>query len=227
MRVTPLPPALLHAPVKPPADITGSSSAKTGVLSIYDIFGFFPQTQQGADIIASAGHLVVMPDMFEGTPLDINVYPPNTDEKKAAMQKFWVEKALPPGHIERVKTKIVPALKERFPSVEKWAVIGYCWGGKVSTLLSSEGTPFIASIQAHPALMDVEEAKQIVIPHLCIATADEKADVTKEYGEILKAKSGVVGEKSKVLYWGETFHGVMAARSNLKDEKHFEYYTKG
>lgn len=32
---------------------TGSSSAKSGILVVYDIFGFFPQTLQGADILAN------------------------------------------------------------------------------------------------------------------------------------------------------------------------------
>lgn len=31
---------------------TGSSSAKSAILVVYDIFGFFPQTIQGADILA-------------------------------------------------------------------------------------------------------------------------------------------------------------------------------
>lgn len=39
--------------------MTGDKNAKTAVLVIFDIFGFYPQTQQGADIIAAAGnHLV-------------------------------------------------------------------------------------------------------------------------------------------------------------------------
>lgn len=32
---------------------TGASGAKTGILVVYDIFGFFPQTIQGADILAT------------------------------------------------------------------------------------------------------------------------------------------------------------------------------
>lgn len=47
---------------------TGSSSAKTGILVVYDIFGFFPQTLQGADIIASGDkenpYQVFMPGEF-------------------------------------------------------------------------------------------------------------------------------------------------------------------
>lgn len=39
--------------------MTGDKNAKTAALVIFDIFGFYPQTQQGADIIAAAGnHLV-------------------------------------------------------------------------------------------------------------------------------------------------------------------------
>lgn len=48
---------------------TGSSSAKSGLLVVYDIFGFFPQTLQGADILASGDkdkpRQVFMPGEFE------------------------------------------------------------------------------------------------------------------------------------------------------------------
>lgn len=33
--------------------VTGDKNAKTGLLVVYDIFGFFPQTLQGADILAT------------------------------------------------------------------------------------------------------------------------------------------------------------------------------
>jgi hypothetical protein len=45
---------------------------------IYDIFGFFEQTIQGADIIAQGakgeGYQVFMPDFFDGSPADIAWY---------------------------------------------------------------------------------------------------------------------------------------------------------
>lgn len=47
---------------------TGKSTAKTGILIVYDIFGFFPQTLQGADIIANGDsenpYQVFMPGGF-------------------------------------------------------------------------------------------------------------------------------------------------------------------
>ena len=56
-------------------DVTGPASAKTAILVIYDIFGFFPQTLQGADILANSDknhtYQVFMPDFFEGEPADI------------------------------------------------------------------------------------------------------------------------------------------------------------
>ena len=56
-------------------DVTGSESAKQAILVIYDIFGFFPQTIQGADILSTSDeahqYQVFMPDFFQGEPADI------------------------------------------------------------------------------------------------------------------------------------------------------------
>lgn len=56
-------------------DATGPSDAKLGILVVYDIFGFFNQTLQGADILAHTDdqkYQVFMPDFFEGKPADIS-----------------------------------------------------------------------------------------------------------------------------------------------------------
>ncbi|KAF2173670.1 hypothetical protein M409DRAFT_61980 [Zasmidium cellare ATCC 36951] len=50
--------------------ITGPASATKALFHIYDIFGFRTPTLQGADILASAGYLVVMPDFFAGSPAE-------------------------------------------------------------------------------------------------------------------------------------------------------------
>lgn len=120
-----------------PIDVTGSSDSKVGLLAIYDIFGFFPQTQQGADILASNLNAVVaMPDFFEGEPASTDIYPPTTPEKTSALQRFFSTKADLTANQQRVDT-VIKALKEEFKGVEKWAVIGCCWGGKVSLFLFS------------------------------------------------------------------------------------------
>jgi len=59
-------------------DVTGPASAKNAILVVYDIFGYFPQTLQGADILATSdekhSYQVFMPDFFEGEPADIAWY---------------------------------------------------------------------------------------------------------------------------------------------------------
>lgn len=193
---------------------------------IYDIFGLdFPQTIQGTDILASGTNsLVVLPDIFEGKPMPISGFPADTPEKQKALGDFFAGPANPPATIDKIKNKILPAIKKTYPGVEKWAVLGFCWGGKVTTLLSTEGTPFSASVQCHPAMLDPADAEKLTIPHLCIATKDEDAEATKNFEAKIPSS---LKEKSKVVRWEETFHGVMAARSNLKDKSNYEYYQKG
>jgi len=208
--------------------ITGPPTAKTGLLQIYDIFGFFPQTIQGADIIAHSGeYLVVMPDWFQGKPLPIETFPPDTDEKKQALQSFFSGPATPPKMFERFE-KVWPVLKEKFPGVERWGIMGYCFGGKIATLMSGPNTQFAFSIQVHPAMLEPSDAAQMTIPHLCIATKDEDPDTTAQYRIVLQNHlHKAVKEKSVVERWEGTFHGFMAARADLGDEGNFEYYGKG
>lgn len=112
--------------------VTGSTSTSTtGVVYIYDIFGYFPQTLQGADIIAAAGnHLVVMPDVLLGSFSDPANFPADTPEKRKALGEFFAGPANQTKAVENVR-KVADALKVEYPGVGKWAIIGLCWGGKV------------------------------------------------------------------------------------------------
>lgn len=73
---------------------------------VYDIFGFFPQTLQGADILAHSDsekqYQIFMPDFFEGSPADISWYPPDTPEKGEKLGAFFGKEAAPPKTVPRV-----------------------------------------------------------------------------------------------------------------------------
>jgi dienelactone hydrolase len=103
-------------------------------LVVYDIFGFFPQTLQGADILAYTDkdqqYQVFMPDFFEGSPADISWYPPDNKDKEQKLGEFFQTQAAPPKTLPRIP-KIVDELSKS-NGIEKWAIIGFCWGGKVS-----------------------------------------------------------------------------------------------
>lgn len=115
-------------------DTTGPSSASQGILIIYDIFGFFPQTIQGADILAHSDkdhqYQIFMPDWFDGNAADISWYPPDTEEKGKKLGEFFQTEAAPPKTIERVG-RVMKELQSNNPNVKNWGIVGYCWGGKV------------------------------------------------------------------------------------------------
>ena len=71
-----------------------------------------------------------MPDFFEGEPLPLSLYPPDTDEKKKTAMEFMAGKA----NIEKNVDKLVEAVKEakgKYETVKSWGTYGLCWGGKV------------------------------------------------------------------------------------------------
>lgn len=110
--------------------VTGPDNAPEAILSIYDIFGFFPQIVQGADILAYSDKdhpkQVFMPDFFEENCANIEWYPPDTDEKGKKLGA-WFENAAPPKHLPKIPT-IVAECEKVNPNIKSWGVIGYCWG---------------------------------------------------------------------------------------------------
>jgi hypothetical protein len=57
-------------------DVTGPSTAMNGILIIYDVFGYYPQILQGADILATFDeehqYQVFVPDILDDTFANID-----------------------------------------------------------------------------------------------------------------------------------------------------------
>jgi len=203
--------------------VTGDESSKHGIFVIYDIFGYFPQTIQGADILAYGNKerstLVVMPDILENEYADISWFPPDTAEKGQKLGDFFKGPA-EPGKTAAKVTKILAELKSAYPSVASWALMGYCWGGKVTVLSSFEGTGFTASAIIHPAMVDPADAPKVTIPIAVLPSGDEDKDAVTKFGNDLKVKH--------TLEWfPDVIHGWMAARSDLEDPKVKSEYERG
>jgi len=203
-------------------DVTGPSDADTAIFVIYDIFGFFPQTIQGADILAYSdkehGYQVLIPDFFEGNPADIAWYPPDNEEKGAKLGK-WFETAAPPKHLP----KIQPVLKDaesNNSNIKSWGILGYCWGGKMVSLIAGKQTAFKAAVQCHPAMVDPEDATKVQIPMCVLPSKDEPAEDMKKYEDNLTVKKHVETFSDQV-------HGWMAARADLKDKHSKDEYERG
>ncbi|KAK4898416.1 hypothetical protein LTR27_004012 [Elasticomyces elasticus] len=201
---------------------TGPKSAKSAILVVYDIFGFFPQTLQGADILAHADkehqYQVFMPDFFDGKSADISWYPPDNEEKGKKLGEFFKTSAAPPKTLERIP-KVLKQIEAERPDIKEWAIVGYCWGGKIVNLISQQGTPFKAAAACHPAMVDANDASGVTIPYAMFPSKDEPKDDVEKWQANIKVKN-------VVRWWPNQVHGFMAARADLKDEKVKEDYQK-
>jgi len=202
--------------------VVGPSDATKAILVIYDIFGFYPQTLQGADILSKANkhqeYTVVMPDWFEGKPADLAWWPPTTEEAQKKVGAFFGAQGAPPKTAARIKPYL-QEVQKKYPSIKEWGVIGFCWGGKIVSLTSGPGTPFKAAALAHPALLDANDAEKIDTPFLILPSEDEPAD------QVAKFEAALKGPK-KVEPFHDQVHGWMAARG-LGDEKATKEYERG
>nr|XP_001395965.2 dienelactone hydrolase family protein [Aspergillus niger CBS 513.88] len=183
--------------------VTGPESATKAILVIYDIFGFFPQTIQGADILATASeqkYRVFIPDFFQGEPT----------------------KAAPPANLPKIPSIVSEANKlAAGGSFQSWSILGYCWGGKITTLASGQDNKlFTAAVQCHPAMLDPNDAKSVNIPMAVLASKDENPKDVEAFGANLK-------QANYVETFSTQIHGWMAARSNLEDEQVRKEYERG
>lgn len=193
-----------------------------------DIFGFFPQTLQGADILATADkdqqYRVFIPDFFKGEPADISWYPPTDDEKKQKLGKFFETKAAPPATLSKIPDVVADAnkLSPSSSGFTAWGILGYCWGGKVANLQAgAEGAGgFKAAAQCHPAMVDPKDATKVTVPMALLASKDEDPDAVKGYQDNLKGAKLVETFPTQI-------HGWMAARSNLADPEVQKEYERG
>ena len=101
-------------------------------MAVYDIFGAIPQTIQGCDMLSTATNAaVLMPDFFEGKPMTMSAFPPNTDEKKKLFEKFRDTKTTLEPNVQILKAVLSAAKEKEEWKTLPWGGYGLCWGGKV------------------------------------------------------------------------------------------------
>lgn len=203
--------------------VVGDEKSEGAILSVYDIFGHFPQTIQGADILAYSDtehpYQVFVPDFFNGNAAKIEWYPPDTDDKKKALGDWFPAVASPPQHLPKIPG-LLDAAEKHNGNIKSWGIIGYCWGGKLASLIAGKDTRFKAAVQTSPAMVDVGDAEKVKIPMMVLASMEEPAEDIRKYEEGLKVTK-------HVETFGDQLHGFMSARADLKDEKVRREYERG
>ncbi|KAH8120485.1 hypothetical protein DFH11DRAFT_1499585 [Phellopilus nigrolimitatus] len=208
--------------------VTGPPSSDTALVSIFDIFGFYPQTQQGADKLAVAMNAAVyMPDFFEpDAPFPIARFPPQSAADKDALQAFFAGPAQPERAVDAL-VRVGGAL--RAAGATRVGAYGMCWGGKVAILAGSKESPVFDAVAAlHPAMLQASDADNLAVPLGLFISHDEPKE---EYDSMIeKLKQKPYADKIAYKYYPNMFHGWAAARADLENEenkKEFEdVYSK-
>lgn len=90
----------------------------------------------------------------------------------------------------------------------------------MANLALGKDTLFKAGAQAHPAMLDPEDAKNVTVPIALLASKDEDPAAVKGYEANLKVAKYVDTYPTQI-------HGWMAARSNLEDPEVKKEYERG
>lgn len=89
--------------------------------------------------------------------------------------------------------------------MKEWGVIGFCWGGKVTSLVAKGGDSKIKAVaECHPAFLDKSDAEGIKIPVCILASGDE------DKGDVEAFEKALTGEKH-VETFGDQVHGVSSS----------------
>ena len=171
-----------------------------------------------------------MPDFFDGSPAEYSWYPPTTPEKEEKLNAFFAGPAEIQKSLARL-WKVQKGMQAIFPHIEKWAIIGYCWGGCVASYASGPETPFSTCVQLHPGFAPPDVAAKISIPTLVLLSKDEVDEEDRAPFEEALGKSidhpVEVKDRTRIVTFGDMEHGWMSARANLEDKKVREGYGRG
>jgi len=198
---------------------TGQSTDKA-IVCVYDIFGFWNQTQIGADTIAEVLNAkVFMPDFFQPhAPFPPSRHPPKNDDDKKALQDFFGG----PAEIGKSTTKLADFGKAlRSDGFKQVLVYGFCWGGKV-TMKAGATDVFDAIAVVHPAMVDAKDAEVIRVPLALYPSNDEPAEECEKVMKVLSTKPFAAKNSFKI--YSNMFHGWAAARANLDDPENLKEY---
>ncbi|KAI5451334.1 hypothetical protein NCC49_001928 [Naganishia albida] len=191
------------------------------LICIYDIFGFWPQTEQGADILSAtlSDTKVVMPDFLQGNPWPVDQFPPKTDEEKEKLQQFFGTTANPQ---ERLKETVEVAKALQSEGYTSIGLYGFCWGGKVAMLAGSHSELFTGVSIVHPAMLDVKDVDGLAVPLAIYPSKDEPADEVEKIVKALESKP--FADRCTHKTYANMHHGWAAARGDLSNEENKKEY---
>ena len=207
--------------------LTGDKESKRVIVGMFDIFGFWPQTLQGADLLADATKTrVALPDFFRGQNWPLEAFPPRNEEEGKRLGE-WFGTVGEFGPRLKDLTAVVDSLKGK--GADKFGLYGTCWGAKAAVQACAKGTPFAGLVQLHPAMVAVDDAKNLAIPVAFYPSRDEPKNDVEAFWNAVQANTEIAS-KSDFKHYTDMHHGWAAARADLKNKENYfafqDVYTR-
>ncbi|KAF9511168.1 hypothetical protein BS47DRAFT_1347039 [Hydnum rufescens UP504] len=207
------------------AYIVGPNDTKRAIIFTYDIFGFFPTTQQAADILADRLNAkVVMPDFAHGKPYDSTRYlnpPPDANVRKEVAEQFFAPKYLD-DRVAEIK-RVAVALKAEGKTFV--GAIGLCWGGRlVLNVGRSPAKELDAVASNHPAALNQTDGDNLLVPVALYPSKDDQAELAETIVKNTKAKP--FGAASDFKHFNNMHHGWSGAHAWLDREDNYAAYAE-
>lgn len=117
---------------------------EVGILYIPDVLGIYQNSQLIADQLAANGYITVMPDLFKGDQLELNIFDGDQVDANADPRRpgdfdllGWLEagkNGVGPHTSKEVDPIIIDAIRymKEVLGMKRLGSVGYCFGAKVS-----------------------------------------------------------------------------------------------
>ncbi|KAF9156953.1 hypothetical protein BGX20_004142, partial [Mortierella sp. AD010] len=149
---------------------TGPKDSKTGIIGVYDIFGFHPSTYQFYDRLATAhgGFQVSVPHWFKNGP------PPKEcfGDRPALMAWIAEHGSYSTSHFEELILATIEDL--RADGCDSFVIYGQCWGTFIAVQAAAEEKlPILAAGGPHPSMMSEEVISNVRCPIILLPAGDD------------------------------------------------------
>jgi len=150
------------------AEPKGKVHEGKAILYLPDVIGIWQNSKLMADQLAANGYYVVMPDLFNGDPMTLNM-PAGFDFMA------WLTKGTGGNNphtyefVDPIVEKSIAFLQEK--GYKKIGSVGYCFGAKYVVRFQTKGKGIDVGFVAHPSFVEEEELAAITGP-FSIAAAE-------------------------------------------------------